>query len=56
MEILPAWLIEELEKMEELKRQQERPRVYAEPPINKLPPVQKNDLDVVDEPIVISMT
>ena len=57
MEILPAWLIIELEKLEELKRQQERHRLYIELPY-PLPP-RHHSADNSDEPeetpIVISL-
>ena len=50
MEILPAWLIEEIKKMDELKRQRERPRLYVELPLTIPPNRHKHDVDMEPQP------
>lgn len=54
MDIIPAWLIEELRKIEEEKRERDRPRIHVDIP---LPPIEQNadEQDPEEFAIVISL-
>jgi len=54
MEILPAWLIEEIKKMDELKHQRERPRLYVELPLSIPLQKPKPDNTEVDTSVIFS--
>lgn len=58
MEILPAWLIEEIKKLEELKREQERdslrPRVHIDFP-QELPNYKIDPPDLDEDRYKISI-